>query len=48
VVFDTLKEFSGGVLKDRARDFMLANDLFAQVFFITQEEMFNDLDVYQT
>jgi hypothetical protein len=30
------------------RDFLLANEKFSQVFYITQEEIFNDLEVYQT
>ena len=30
------------------RDFLLANEKFCQMFFITQEEIFNDLEVYRT
>ncbi len=48
VVFETLKEWNGSIRKQVVRDFLLANEKFSQVFYITQEEIFNDLEVYQT
>lgn len=43
IVFETLKQWTGLIKKHMVKDFLLANEKFCSVFYITQEEIFNDL-----